>query len=137
MGRSFLHGDGLACLCCVPDPHGQECAALSSHIPTWFYKLGKIPCKTCQQCLHDETRAGYPCTTHSISRAQIRGLELYRFRRTIEQFWLKGTFKVILFQPPVIGRDTSHLTRLLKAPSSLALNASRVGILTTSLGNLS
>ena len=38
--------------------------------------------------------------------------------------------------PSAVGRDTSHQTRLLKAPSSLALNASRKGAFTTSLGNL-
>lgn len=34
---------------------------------------------------------------------------------TIERFWLKGTFKISLFQPPAIGRDASHVTRLLTA----------------------
>jgi len=48
---------------------------------------------------------------------------------------LEGTFKTIQFQPPATGRDTSLQTRLLKVPSSLALNASRDGASTTSLGN--
>ena len=38
--------------------------------------------------------------------------------------------------PPTIGRDTSYLTSLLRAPSSLALNASRKGASTVSPGNL-
>ena len=56
--------------------------------------------------------------------------------RVIEWFGLEGTFKTIWFQPPAIGRDTSLQIGLLTAPSSLALNASREGTSTTSLGNL-
>ena len=33
--------------------------------------------------------------------------------------------------PPTIGRDTFHQTKLLKAPSNLALNVSREGASTT------
>lgn len=36
-------------------------------------------------------------------------------------------------KPPAIGRDTSHLTRLLKALSNLASSPGRVGASTTSL----
>ena len=35
-----------------------------------------------------------------------------------------------------MGRDTYHHTRLLKAPSNLALNTVREGTATTSLSNL-
>jgi len=35
-----------------------------------------------------------------------------------------------------MGSDTSHQSRLLKAPSNLALNTAREGAATTSLGNL-
>ena len=38
--------------------------------------------------------------------------------------------------PPTMGRDTFHYTRLLKAPSSLALNTSRDGASTASLDSL-
>ena len=38
--------------------------------------------------------------------------------------------------PPVMCRVTNHWTRLLRATSSLALNASSDGASTTSLGNL-
>ncbi|NXC12410.1 MTAP2 protein, partial [Corythaeola cristata] len=38
--------------------------------------------------------------------------------------------------PPAMGRDTFHRTRSLKASSSLALNTSRDGASTASLGNL-
>ena len=50
--------------------------------------------------------------------------------------WKEETFKVIQFQLPAIGRDTSHQTRLLTAPSSLALNTSWEETSTTLLGNL-
>jgi len=35
-----------------------------------------------------------------------------------------------------MGRDTFHWTRLLKAPSNVALNTSREGAAITALGNL-
>jgi len=54
----------------------------------------------------------------------------------IEWFGLEGTIKISSSHPSPIDRDTSLYTRLLKAPSSLALNASRVGASTSSLGNL-
>jgi len=38
--------------------------------------------------------------------------------------------------PLSVGRNTFLWTRLLKAPSNLALNAAREGAATTSLGNL-
>ena len=43
---------------------------------------------------------------------------------------------IIEFQPPTMGRNTNHQTRLPRATSSLALNASRDGASTASLGNL-
>jgi len=39
-------------------------------------------------------------------------------------YW-KGPFKSLSYNPPAMGRDTFHWTRLLKAPSNLALNTSR------------
>jgi len=55
----------------------------------------------------------------------------------MEQFRLKGTLQIISqFQPPAMGRDTFHQTRLLKAPCNLASNTSREGAATASLGNL-
>jgi len=38
--------------------------------------------------------------------------------------------------PPVVGRDTFHQTRSLRAPSNLALNTAREGAATASLSNL-
>jgi len=51
-------------------------------------------------------------------------------------FELGGTLKIISFQTPAMGRDTFHQTRLLRAPSSLALNTATEGAVTASLGNL-
>ena len=52
-------------------------------------------------------------------------------RRIIEWFGLEGTLKITQFQPPAMSRDIFHQTRLLKAPSSLALNPVREGTATT------
>jgi len=43
---------------------------------------------------------------------------------------------IIEFQPPAMCRVAIHQTRLPRATSSLALNAYRDGVSTTSLGNL-
>ena len=48
----------------------------------------------------------------------------------------EGPFKDHLVQPLAMGKDTFHQTRLLRAPSSLALNAARERAATASLGNL-
>ena len=48
----------------------------------------------------------------------------------------KGPYRASSSNLPAVGRDTSHQTRLLKAPSSLALNTAREGAATASLGNL-
>jgi len=56
--------------------------------------------------------------------------------RIIEQFGLERTFRGHLAQSPAVSRDIFNFIRLLRAPSSLALNVSRDGALTTSLGNL-
>ena len=44
----------------------------------------------------------------------------------MEWFELEGAFKITHLQPHAICRDTSLYPRLLTAPSSLALNASRL-----------
>ena len=54
------------------------------------------------------------------------------FHRITEWSGLEGNFKII----PAIGKDTSHLTRLLKASYRLALNASMEGASTTLQGKL-
>ena len=50
--------------------------------------------------------------------------------------WVGRDLKIIKFQPSAMGRDTFYYTRLLTAPSSLALNTSRNGASTTSLDNV-
>jgi len=47
----------------------------------------------------------------------------------------KGPYRSSHSNHPAMGRDTSHETRLLKAPSNLALNTAREGASTDSLGN--
>ena len=73
------------------------------------------------------------CCPHS---EQIRSELQPSFTEIIEWFVLEGILKTIQFQPPAMGRDTSHQNRLLKALSSLASNTCRDGASTASLGNL-
>ena len=57
--------------------------------------------------------------------------------RIIEWPGLKRTIMIIKFQPPCyVCRVANHQTRLPRATSSLALNASRDGASTASLGNV-
>ena len=56
--------------------------------------------------------------------------------RVIEWPGLKRTTMIIQFQPPVMCRVSNHQTRLPRATSSLALNASRDGASTASSENL-
>ena len=48
----------------------------------------------------------------------------------------KGPYRSSSSNPPAMGRDTFHQTRLLKAPANLALNTAREGAATASLGSL-
>ena len=66
----------------------------------------------------------------------LQGGEGVSKARIIEWFGLEGTFKTMQYLSPAIGRDTSLQSRLLTAPSSLALNISREGASTASLGNM-
>jgi len=50
--------------------------------------------------------------------------------------WVERDLKGLLVPNPAMGRDTFHQTRLLRAPSYLALNTAREGASTASLGNL-
>ena len=54
----------------------------------------------------------------------------------MQRFEVEKTLKPTQLHPPAMGRDTSHQTRLLKAPSSLAMKTSRDGASTASLGSL-
>ena len=58
------------------------------------------------------------------------------FHRTIEQFGLEETFKSIQFQSSTAGRAATHQIRLSRASFNLALNISRNGASTASLGSL-
>jgi len=49
---------------------------------------------------------------------------------------LEGTLKITHFHPSTVGGDPFHQPRLLRAPSSLALNPAREGAATASLGSL-
>jgi len=53
-----------------------------------------------------------------------------------EGFGWKGPQRSSSPNPPAMGRDTFHWTRFLKALSNLALNTSRDGASTASLGSL-
>jgi len=48
----------------------------------------------------------------------------------------KGPYRSSSFNPPAMGRDLFHQSRVLKALSNLVLNAAREGAATASLGNL-
>ena len=47
--------------------------------------------------------------------------------RITEWFGLEGILKPTQFQPPAMGRAATHQLRLPRAPSNLALSASRDG----------
>jgi len=80
----------------------------------------------------------FPAPTHFRRRARPCQPSLYSMlnHRTIKWFGLEGTLKITWFQPPAMGRDTFHQTRLLRAPSNPALNTAREGAATASVGNL-
>ena len=68
-------------------------------------------------------------------RTAHRGFSSCRSHRIIERFGLEGTFRGNLAQPSAVSRDISNQTRLLRVMSHLALNVSRDGASTISLGN--
>ena len=56
--------------------------------------------------------------------------------RIIYCFKLKETLMIIQFQPLAVDRAATHQLRLPRAHPAVALNASRVRVSRTSLGNL-
>ena len=70
-----------------------------------------------------------------VALRDVAGVES-KNHRIIEWPGLKRTTVTIWFQPPAMCRVAKHQTRLPRATSSLALNASRDGASTASLGNL-
>jgi len=73
-------------------------------------------------------------TTPQCELASIGFIFSLSLIEIIEWFGLEGTFKGHLVQPPAVSRDIFNWIRLLRAPSNLALNVSRDGASTTSLG---
>ncbi|KFU85683.1 Zinc finger CCCH domain-containing protein 11A [Chaetura pelagica] len=73
------------------------------------------------------------CAFHHTKGRYVDGLFLPPSKKW---FGLEGTLKIIQSQPLCMGRDTSHQTRLLQAPSNLPFNTARDGAATASLGNL-
>jgi len=65
-----------------------------------------------------------------ISLSRLLYLQNYRMA------WVGKDVKSHLVQPPATGRATPHQLRLPRAPSSLALSASRDGASTASQGIL-
>jgi len=59
-----------------------------------------------------------------------------RVHRITERFGLEGTLQTISFHPPALGRAPFHQSRVLQAPSNLALNPARDGAATAPLGSL-
>ncbi|TRZ26531.1 hypothetical protein HGM15179_000556 [Zosterops borbonicus] len=84
-------------------------------------------------CLNVGVKLGslYPAYVNVLGQICLTGNH-----RLTERFGVEEISKIISFQPPAMGRDTFHQTRLLRAPSSLALDTSRDGTSTTSLGSL-
>jgi len=66
----------------------------------------------------------------------MRGQEPPRFTEPQNALGWKGAWKVMWFQPPAVSRDIFSQTRLLRAPSNLALTVPSDGASTTSLGSL-
>jgi len=96
----------------------------------------------------DGRRVGKPNTKCAVIREeQLMHLTIFflylilliNFHRIIESWngldW-KGPYISSSSNPPAMGRDPFHQTRLLKTPSNLALNTAREGAATASLGNL-
>jgi len=73
---------------------------------------------------------------HGLLEEMIIILLKGSLHKIIEWPGLKRTTIINWFQSPAMCRVTNHQPRLPRATSSLALNASRSGASTTSLGNL-
>ena len=84
---------------------------------------------------HSLCPTAYPEVIFISSQAKPRSPHDYRIESQNSLGW-KESLRSSSSIPPAIGRNTSHQTKLLKVPSSLALNASREGASTTSLDNL-
>jgi len=63
-------------------------------------------------------------------------MDLLQSHRLIECFGLEGTLKITQSKPPAMGRDIFHQTKVLRAPSNLALGTADWRAATALLGNL-
>ena len=105
----------MLCLCAAGEPHHQEVGG--AHV--WWEMSPYLP-QEGEQC-------GWPTQVSTINSISA----------IIEWPGLKRTTMIISFQTPAVCRVSNHQTRLPRASSSLALNASRDGAPTASFGNLS
>ena len=83
-----------------------------------------------------EGSLGAHCVPEGLCVLCSTGDEEIVDHRITEWPGLKRATMIIQFQPPAICRVTNHQTRLLRATSSLALNACMDGASTASLCNL-
>jgi len=77
-----------------------------------------------------------PCSSPTVPLMGTPWSTTKENRRIIEWPGLERITMIILFQLPATCRVANHQTRLPRATSSLALNASRDGASTASLGSL-
>jgi len=73
---------------------------------------------------------------HSAPHHVLGRCDSHRIIESYNGLGWKGPCRSSSSSHPAMGRDTFYQNRLLKAPSSLALNTSREGTSTASLGNL-
>ena len=73
----------------------------------------------------------YPCLQQSSEN-----MDVSYFIESWNGLGWKGPERSSGSNPPAISRDIFHQTRLLRAPSNLAVNPAREGAATASLGNL-
>jgi len=123
--------EGLHACCVTNLSHGSPSATwLTGHTLNSKYVLLVFTCKnTCKKVV----------ITNVLS---VKLLEICRHRSVLLECrikeWpgMKRTTMIIEFHPPAMCRVANHQTRLPRATSSLALNASTDGASTASLDNL-
>jgi len=75
------------------------------------------------------------CCMDSCSVPPVRPPPSYTIESQNGLGW-NGPYRSSRSNPSALGRDPFHQTRLLRAPSNLALNTAKEGAATASLGNL-
>jgi len=94
--------------------HAEQLALLSDCVCTWLHMIDFFS----PQHLS-------PCTL--ASPAELPEARILLFPRSHRMVWVWRDLKAHQVPAPVTGRDTSHQTRLPRAPSHLALNTARDG----------